>query len=252
MKLDNDFIKRATKVTSFNLNVTDFQSLKNKAEIQHLYKQHMFGSFEPEQSLSTLNKNKFNALVNILKKDDLDQYTKLHNLTFKSGGVGPGEAVLYLLTKTGRLGGGSSAGVDLIISNKKYEVKAAKWKSKSTKDTVSDFRLGGNIEGMAQFESKLLKQMFENKIISSPGVAEVKELLFKQFKEKNKTVYNKLEKEYQKLAGSYFASHEVVFIQNDENSSDFGEIISIQKVEPKDILMERYTSRSLKPLVKIK
>jgi hypothetical protein len=34
-------------------------------------------------------------------------------------GVGPGEATLYLLTQEGVLGGGSSAGVDLIVGNKK-------------------------------------------------------------------------------------------------------------------------------------
>ena len=33
--LDMTFIKRAERVTSFNISSTDFQTTKNKAEIQH-------------------------------------------------------------------------------------------------------------------------------------------------------------------------------------------------------------------------
>jgi hypothetical protein len=250
MEFDNLFIKRATKITSFNLSVSDLQSKKNKKEIQYLYAQHMFGSFNPNMALKTLNKGAYNKLVNILKSDDKSQFENLHFLNLS--GVGPGEATLYLLTQEGILGGGSSAGVDLIVGSKKYEVKSVKWKSKSTKDTVYDFKLGGNIPGMTLLESKIQKRFYELKIISSPGAPEIKESLFKQFKEKHKKEYDILEKEYQKLAGSYFAGHEVIFIQNDKTSSDFGEILEIKKVKPEDILMERYTSRSIKPLVKIK
>ena len=35
--LDTEFLKRAQKVTSFNLQTKDFESLKYKAEIQHLF-----------------------------------------------------------------------------------------------------------------------------------------------------------------------------------------------------------------------
>jgi hypothetical protein len=201
-------------------------------------------------ALKTLNKTAYNKLVNILKADDKSQFENLHYFSFP--GVGPGEATLYLLTQDGVLGGGSSAGTDLIVGNKKYEIKSVKWKSKAAKDTVYDFKLGGNIQGMTMLESKIQKRFYELKIVSSPGMAEIKESLFKEFKEKHKKEYNLLEKQYQKLAGSYFAGHDVIFIQNDKTSSDFGEILEIKKVKPEDILMERYTSRSIKPLVKIR
>lgn len=248
--MDNDFIKRATRVTSFNLSSTDFTSTKYKQEIQHLYRQHMFGSFNPDDSLKTLDPRQYNKLVKILKNDDKEQYEKLHNLSLK--GVGPGEAVLYLLTSTGYLGGGSSAGVDLVVGSKKYEVKAVKWKSKTAKDYVSDFKLGGNIPGMTQLESDIQRAFYDNGYTQTLGAPEIKGSLFTQFEKENPNVYAKFEKRYQDLAKSYFGDHDTVFIQTESNQPDFGEIISIQRVKAEDIKMERYTSRSIKPLVKVR
>ena len=191
-----------------------------------------------------------NLLVNILKNDDKEQYEKLHNLQLK--GVGPGEAVLYLLTKDGHLGGGSSAGIDLVVGSSKYEVKAVKWKSKAKKDYVADFKLGGNIPGMTQLEADLQRSFYEMGYTSTPGAPEIKGSLFALFKKENPDAYNDLEKRYQNLAQSYFGSHDTVFIQTESNQPDFGEIISIQRVQGSDIEMERYTSRSLKPIVKVR
>lgn len=247
-KLDNNFIKRATKVTSFNLSPADFQSLTHKNEIQHLYRQYMFGSFDPSLALKQLTKGGYNRLINLLKSDDSVQYEKLHNL--KLSGVGPGEAALYLLTQTGQLGGGSSAGVDLIVGSKQYEVKAVKWKS-ATKDFVHDFKLGGNIPGMTQLEAEIQNAFFEAKITVTKGQPEIAESLFKKFKQLNPKAYNQFEKKYQKLSMQYFSGHEVVFIQTDKAKPDFGEIIAIKKVKAEDIRIERYTSRTLKPLIKI-
>ena len=248
--MDNDFIKRATRVTAFNLNSADFTTTKYKKEIQHLYRQHMFGSFNPDDALKTLDKRKYNQLIDILKKDDKEQYDKLHNLQLK--GVGPGEAVLYLLTKDGHLGGGSSAGIDLVVGSSKYEVKAVKWKSKVTKDYVADFKLGGNIPGMTQLEADLQRAFYEMGYTSTQGAPEIKGSLFALFKKENPGAYDVLEKRYQKLAQSYFGSHNTVFIQTESNQPDFGEIISIQRVQASDIEMERYTSRSIKPIVKVR
>ena len=248
--MDDNFIKRATRVTSFNLNSADFTTTKYKSEIQYLYREHMFSSFNPDDSLKTLDKHEYNRLVDILKNDDKEQYEKLHNLQLK--GVGPGEAVLYLLTKDGHLGGGSSAGIDLVVGSSKYEVKAVKWKSKAKKDYVADFKLGGNIPGMTQLEADLQRSFYEMGYTSTPGAPEIKGSLFALFKKENPDAYNDLEKRYQNLAQSYFGSHDTVFIQTESNQPDFGEIISIQRVQGSDIEMERYTSRSLKPIVKVR
>lgn len=248
-KLNQDFIKRATRVTSFNLVSNDFTSTTFKTEIQTLYAQHMFPSFDPSKALTNLTVDGYNKLVRQLKQDNKDQYEKLHNLALK--GVGPGEAVLYLLTKTGHLGGGSSAGVDLVVGSNKYEVKAAKWKSKTTKDSVADFKLGGGLIGMTQIESDI--QDLAYKMGFKPkGAAEIAGSIFEQMKQKAPKEYNEIEKRYQQLAGKYFGSHETIFIQTESNQADFGEILAIKRVEPKDIFMERFTSKSIKPIIKIK
>jgi hypothetical protein len=247
--MDNNFIKRSTRVTAFNLTTSDFTSNKYKAEIQNLYRQHMFGSFNPANALKTLNKRSYNSLVGVLKNDDKAQYEKLHNLQLK--GIGPAEAVLYLLTKDGHLGGGSSAGVDLMVGSKKYEVKAVKWKSKAKKDYVADFKLGGNIPGMTQLESDIQRSFYEMGYTSAPGAPEIKGSLFQKFEMENPAIYKVFETRYQNLAKVYFSDHDTVFIQTESNQPDFGEIISIQRVMASDIKMERYTSRSIKPLVKV-
>lgn len=243
--LNQKFIKRATKVTSFNLSPADFTSTEYKIEIQTLYSQHMFPSFNPSKALSTITLNGYNGLVQQLKRDSEEQYDKLHNLALK--GVGPGEAVLYLLTKNGRLGGGSSGGVDLTNGSKKYEIKAAKWKSTRTKDSVSDFRLGGSIPGMAHVHTDILNLGRKLKIPPSDG-----ESFFKKIKEQAPEEYDAIEKQYQKLAGGYFGNHETIFIQHQKTQPDYGEIIAIKKVKPSDVLMERYTGGVIKPIVKIK
>lgn len=248
--LDNNFIKRATRITSFNLTAADFQTLKYKNEIQSLYQQHMFGSFDPSTAISRLDKDAYNKLVRQLKKDDKEQYEKLHNLPLK--GVGPAEAVFFLLTANGQLGGGSSAGVDLVMGSAKYELKAVKWKSKATKDYVADFKLGGNIPGMTTVESELQLACYENKITSVRGAPEISGSKMDELKKLDPNRYESIRKKYQELAYNYyFKSHEVVFVQTETSQPDFGEIIAIKKVKPHEIEMERYTSRSIKPLVKV-
>lgn len=250
MKLDTAFIKRATKVTSFNLTTKDFESLKYKREIQQLYQDHMFGSFDPDVAITRLDKAGFNKLVRMLKQDDKDQFEKLHNLNLK--GVGPGEATLFLLTKQGHLGGGSSAGVDLIVGGSKYEVKAVTWKSTAKKDYVANFKLGGNIPGMTNLESDIQQKCFELGITPTKGAPEISGSKFDQLKKMDPTSYEEFRKRYQTLAyDHYFKGHEVVFIQNQLTQPDFGEIIAIKKVQKGDIEMERYTSRSIKPLIKV-
>ena len=247
--LDQSFIKRATRVTSFNLTSNDFTSLKHKLEIQTLYQQHMFPSFSPEKALGTITVSGYNRLVSMLKSDDSSQYEKLHNLALK--GVGPGEAVMYLLTKKGHLGGGSSAGVDLVNGGSKYEVKAAKWKSKSAKDAVSDFKLGGGLVGMTQVETALQDLAYELGL-KPRGAAEISGKIMAEMKQKAPNKYNEIEKSYQQLAGRYFGNHDTIFLQTERNQSDFGEILAIKKVLPSDITMERFTSKSIKPIVKIR
>jgi hypothetical protein len=248
---DNAFIKRATRVTSFNVTAADFQSLKHKREIQFLYKQYMFGSFDPDEALEKkLDKRLYNLLIKKLKADDKSQYANLHNLSLK--GIGPSEAVFYLLTKDGRLGGGASAGLDLVMPQADYELKAVKWKSASSKDYVADFKLGGNIPGMTNLESDIQQKCYELGITTVKGAPEISGAKFEELKQKDPDAFEEFRDRYQTLAYKhYFSKHEVVFVQNQPTQADFGEIIAIKNVKKNEIEMERYTSRSIKPLVKV-
>ena len=248
--LDNAFINRATRLTSFNLKSSDFTSTKYKLEIQTLYQQHMFPSFDPSMALDSITAAEYNGLVGRLKSDSALQYRKLHNL--KMSGIGPGEIVMYLLTKKGYLRGGSGPGVDLYDGpNNSYEIKAAKWKSKTTdRNSVFDFKLGGNLSGMSDIVVSLQTLAKDLNLTTIKGVSSIPESMMKNMKENDK--YKEIEGRYQKLALKYFSGHNTIFLQTERNQQDFGEILAIKKVEAKDITMERYTSNVIKPIVKIR
>ena len=246
--LDNAFINRATRLTSFNLKSSDFTSTKYKLEIQTLYHQHMFPSFDPSMALDSITAAWYNVLVRLLKSDSALQYRKLHNL--KMSGIGPGEIVMYLLTKNGYLRGGSGPGVDLVDGSSKYEVKAAKWKSKLKKDSVSDFKLGGGLVGMTQIETDIQDLAFELGL-KPKGSVEISGKVFEEMSKQKPDKYKEIESKYQQLAGKYFGNHDTIFLQTEKNQPDFGEILAIKEVKPSDITMERFTSKSIKPIVKI-
>ena len=95
--LDADFLKRAQKVTSFNLSSGDFTSLKYKKEIQHLFRTHMFPSFDLDNTISgPPNVTKLNKLIKNLKAISAKSFRNLHTYNLK--GVGPAEATLFFLS----------------------------------------------------------------------------------------------------------------------------------------------------------
>ena len=50
--MDLEFLKRAEKVTAFNITAKDFETLRYKAEIQHLFNKHFFPKFKLENTSS--------------------------------------------------------------------------------------------------------------------------------------------------------------------------------------------------------
>ena len=116
--LDSEFLKKAMKLTNFNLSTKDFESLKYKKEIQFLFRTHFFPEFDLDDCLDQVDATKINNVVNKLKGMDAKMFTKMHKYNLK--GVGPGEATLYFLLNKAHLGGGTSAGVDLVHGSSKY------------------------------------------------------------------------------------------------------------------------------------
>lgn len=260
--LDVNFLNRAQRVTSFNLKTSDFESLQYKAEIQHLFQRHFFPKFDLNLTMKGQpNVRKLNAAIEKLKKESFINYNRLHFYNLK--GVGPGEATLYFLLDDAHLGGGGSAGVDLVCAGQKYEIKA----SLLSKDgTVSGFKLGGTAP-VGNLVSKLVeykKQLgFTTK---GKGENEVNGTQMAAIKKSFPREYAKLEAEYGRIAGRYFGNVPVIFINNNSSnkvdpedtaektrqlSSAAGGVIAIKKVTAKDIKMQVATQGTLKPMVKI-
>lgn len=246
----NAITKRLTRVTGINLMPVDVRTNAYKELIQSLYKQHFFASFDPSMALSDfrVSKTNCNQLIDLLKKDNLEQFKKIHNMPMS--GIGPGEVTLFLITKTGKLGGTSTAGYDLALnSGKKYEVKGVIWKTVKSKSYVSDIRLGSNISGMTHLESDIQKAFHQYGYTSTPSTPEIRGELFQRFERDYPKEYGEFEKRYQELAIDYFGEKDVIFIQHSQTQPDFGKVIAIKQVKAKDIKMERYTNKSIKPLI---
>lgn len=242
LDLDMDFISRVEKVIAFNLTASDFQSLTHKKEIQFVFTKNLFPNFNLKAyAVNTIDMVKLNNAIAKLKSYDRDGYNKLHKYTVK--GIGPGEIMLYYLTNTGYLGGGQSAGVDLIVGSKQYEIKAV--------DITGDGKYAFNFKTGGTFNtSDLIARglTFKKKVngggegINTATINEIK----KQFPDE----WDKLEKDYKKrVYDNYFRNHEMIFINN--KTTKIGEIVAIKKVAMDDIIFERVTSGVIKPRVKI-
>lgn len=259
--LDNNFLNRAQKVTSFNLRTRDFESLQYKAEIQHLFNRHFFPKFDLNTTMKGQPKiRQLNAAIEKLKKENFLNYNRLHFYNLK--GVGPGEATLYFLLDDAHLGGGGSAGVDLVCAGTKYEVKAC---LTSRDGTLSGFKLGGTAP-VGPIVTKLVeyKEQLGFKT-AGKGQNEVNGSQMAAIQKKFPREYAKLEAEYGRIAGRYFGNIPVIFINNNssnkvdpEDSAEktrqlgaaSGNIVAIQKVLPQNIKMQVATQGTLKPKIK--
>lgn len=250
--LDVEFLNRAQKVTSFNLKSVDFETLKYKSEIQHLFHRHFFPKFDLSKTISgDLTANKANKIIKQLKSIDKAAFNKLHFYNLK--GVGPGETTLFFICDSAVLGGGSSAGVDMIIAGKKYEIKAAQY-SKAT-STVYGFKLGGTVPlGDMVTKATTLK----NKLglpTKGKGQAEVNKTQIEAIRKAFPKEWKAIESQYARVANKYFGSTPVIFINNNGTSgrltADGGEIITIKKVKQSDIEIDVITQGTIKPRVKV-
>lgn len=264
--LNAEFLKRAQRVTSFNLRTADFESTKFKAEIQHLIRMHFFPNFDLDKTLKGApNKNRLNQLIEQLKKENFGNYNKLHFYNLK--GVGPGEATLYFLLDDAQLGGGGSAGVDMIVGSNKYEIKASLFSASD--NTVYGFKFGGTAD-----VSKMVTQIvqWKNELglkSAGKGQNEVGPKNLEAIKKAYPAEWRKLEGDYARVGGRYFGRTPVIFINNNSSakldpddpgaldkvrmlSSAAGNVLSIGPVSQRDISIQTVTQGTIKPRVKIK
>lgn len=243
--MDLEFLKRAERVTSFNITTRDFESLQYKKEIQHLINKHFFPRFDLSKTLDSVDKNDLNRLISQLKAEDARMFASLHSYNLK--GVGPGEATLFFLINNARLGGGASAGVDLVVGSEKFEVKAVQVTRSNDGPIAYDFKLGGTVR-LDDIINRLVKLL--NYYNISGSRTEIKKSDIQKLKNHDvgRIEFDAIEDSYKKRAYEYFRGHKVIFINNSKTQK-MGTIEAIKDVKLNDIMIERVTSGTIKPMV---
>ena len=250
--LDSEFMARATKVRSFDLRGADFESLKFKAEIQHLYATYQFPGFDLETTGKGLDVKRVNKAIDKLKSLDRGNFNALYD--FQPKGVGPVEALLYFLVDDAVLGGGTSAGIDIKVGGNNYEVKAAQLSG--DKKFVYGFRLGGTVDVTKEVSSlvKLKKQLgFETK---GKGQNEVNKTQLAAIQQKFPRDYKRAVDSYVTKAYRYLSANPVIFFNNNRSTGGrltgaAGNLIAVKNVKKTDVMIDVVTQGGIKPKVKL-
>ena len=168
-------------------------------------------------------------------------FITMHNYNLK--GVGPGEATLFFLLNKAHLGGGSSAGVDLVDNGEGYEIKAITLSN----GIASNFKLGGTVP-LANLMQKMYELNSELKLGGSR--TEISKGKTELMKQKAPLEFKRLQEEYATIAyEEYFKKHKTIFINN--TNANLGKIEAIKMVKKEDIMIERMTGGTIKPMVKL-
>jgi hypothetical protein len=155
--------------------------------------------------------------------------------------------MLYFILNNAYLGGGSSAGLDLVVGSKGYEVKAVDY---SPQGYVNNFKVGGTFS-----LADIIRGVQELKKNAGLGAgAEVNSSELKKIQEK---FPNELKNFYDRYADvtyrNYFRNHEIIFLSNNKGRTyQLGDVIDVIKVKKEQIQFERITSGTIKPRVLLK
>lgn len=244
MPLDLEFIKRATRITSFNLSETDFTSLTYKDEIKHIFSTYLIPELANLPYAGSISTS-INSSISTLKQSS--NFMNLYNYK-KIEGVGPGEVMLFLLVKGVRLGGAGSAGVDVIDGSTGYEVKAAS--ITGDRKYAYDFTTGGTVKEVPLIITQMQKLAKSINITTSGN--EISPNTLKAIKAKSPERYKEIEKQYSKAVGNYFAGHKTIFMNNKGGGAQaIGTVAAIKNVNPSDISMYHITRGNIKPIIKL-
>ena len=203
---------------------------------------HFFPKFDVAKTINDINVSKLNSLIASLKRESMTMFEKLHKYNLK--GIGPGEVTLYFLINDCKLGGGSSGGIDVIIGSTGYEVKAV---MVSRDGMASDFKLGGTVP-LADIMNDL--NNLRNRLGLGGSRTEIKTTIINDMRIKATGEFKLIEAKYAKLAAEYFAGHKTIFINN-SSGPNIGKIEAVKNVKASDIMIERVTSGTVKPKIKL-
>lgn len=242
--LDTEFLKRAENITALNLNASDFYSKKHKKEIQYLFKKIYFPTLDLSETFKSesISVDDFNSFINKLKNISSTNYEKLFNETYNKA-FGPGEVISYFAFDNCELGGGSKS-KDIIFPSKSYEMKAGI----PSGGFISDFKLGGTVP-LHDVETKFFELAKKAGVFGTEISGEKTQTMKSKFPEE----FAKIEKEYAEVCyTNYFEKHSVVFMGSKNASKAFQhKCIAVKDVKKNEIFIERYTSKYLKPKIKL-
>ena len=264
--LDMEYINKCSVSNAFKLDTKDLQSIGFKSEIRFLICRKYF----PELQTADIFLDKvttakaLNLSLDTIASINETALRELVQLNAGSG-LGPGEALLYFLLDNVTIGGGGSAGVDIIDGGTKYELKAVKLRKKDM--MLNEFKLGGTVDisdiqsRMMRLKKAMLETLPKVKEGEKTGINDQHIKAFqnpkikKLIKERDDlTSYEDLEKEFQQLAyDEYFKAHPIIFMgSKDANKKEYGRIFAIMDVKKEDIRIHQVTSSTIKPGVILK
>ena len=251
-ELDQAFIKKAARVKTFSLQAKDFKSLKYKAEIQHLFETYFF-----EASLSNITMKgkptakKLNSSINKLKSINSRAFENLRDYPVK--GIGPAEVLLYVLLDEGYLSGGN-APFDMMVAGGKYEIKSV---DLDKQGFIKNFKVGGTMPlGKIQsagldLKNKIVKAKLANKNDEETGITTSQMQAIMKHRKYSKEWNAKVEMPFKRTVAKYMAGKDILFIVNKTPTARKGEILHIGPIKANQISVDKFTSGTIKPKVKL-
>jgi hypothetical protein len=257
-----DFINQKSVSNAFTLKAKDLETTDYKNEIRFLIARRYFPGLDISgiTMASVTTTAAMNKALNTLYKLNPSGYTEL--LEREISGLGPGELILFFLLDNASVGGGNSAGVDIIDNGTPYEVKAV---NKTGDGKLVNFKLGGTVN-ISDVQSKILKLKAEL-LKFDPSIAEgektgvnndhMKGFESDEFIEhcknmKIKDSFADLNDYFQKIAyNGYFKNHPIIFMGSKSASkADKGRVYDIVQVTKKMVGIHKVTNGTIKPYVK--
>lgn len=257
-----DFINQKSVSNAFTLKAKDLETTDYKNEIRFLIARRYFPGLDISgiTMASVTTTAAMNKALNTLYKLNPSGYTEL--LEREISGLGPGELILFFLLDNASVGGGNSAGVDIIDNGTPYEVKAV---NKTGDGKLVNFKLGGTVN-ISDVQSKILKLKVEL-LKFDPSIAEgektgvnndhMKGFESDEFIEhcknmKIKDSFADLNDYFQKIAyNGYFKNHPIIFMGSKSASkADKGRVYDIVQVTKKMVGIHKVTNGTIKPYVK--
>lgn len=259
--LDAGFIRSAVKPTSFNLDAAEFKTTNHKKEIQYIT--HML--FFPNVNVENIFVDNFNLesvqeSIDTLRSKHPDGFNRFA-LKSAPPGVGPGEMLFYFIINSATMGGGSSAGVDMVDDSGEYEIKGVKYHQNN--NYIHDFKVGGTksqfrivankfleLKEKAQKALPEVKWGTEENGVSGLDMARIRELA-KTDPENFKDPYKDARNKFIETAKSYLSSS-IFFLQAGKGSYKMGKIWTMGEngaLKPENIDLERITQGVPKPVI---